>query len=425
VVPVNAASREQQRSTADKESHPAPPPPGQSFLERLGILYADQIRLTIVTELGMREMSPKQFYEQVGGRSYDSVRRHFVKLLEYGWLRKVREEPTERGRPIQLYRSTELAVIDDETWGGLPVSVRDAFTVQLLEEMGDRFATAVVRGTLEARRHRILSFQPRAVDEAGWAAAMAAMESCFRTLSQEQTDAKVRLEKSGEPPTLMVVEMAGFEAPPSGETSSRLPLASPVLGAPPWPHRIAKLFADPLNMAIVNELNERERSATELHENLEGDTVTGFDRRCKILTRSGWVAKVNSLTGGPRRGATENFYRATTPAATESEILIRVPVDARVGEGWGTFYDYCQLAIAAVRAGTFNARADRHMTLSTLLVDELGWRQVQVALARCEAALARIEKESKGRHDETPGVALHPAGFFIAGFAAPLEALSG
>ncbi len=372
----------------------------------------------------MREMSPKQFFEQVGGTSYDSVRRHFVKLLDYGWLRKVRTESSGRGRPEQLYRSTELAVIDDETWEGLPVSIRDAFTAQLLGEMGDRFATSVIASTFDARRDRILSYVSLELDETGWTQSIGAMDACFRSLSQEQTDAKVRLEKSGEQPTLMIVELGGFEIPrsPRGEVSAQLPPVAAGIGAPPWPHRIAKVFADPLNLAIVNELNKATLSATQLHEVLGGATVEGFDRRCKTLASLGWAAKVSSLTGGYRRGATENFYRATSPAVTDSEILARVPTAARVGEPWNAFQRFCAGAIEAVRSGTFNGRADRHMTLSTLLVDELGWRQVLTSLRSCEKSLGHIGQEARGRclavGNEAP---IHPAGFFIAGFAGPLD----
>lgn len=67
---------------------------GPSYLERLGVLYLDEIRLTIVMELYMREMGVVQFYETFGGSSKDSIRRHFKKLVEYGWLRWVRDAPT-------------------------------------------------------------------------------------------------------------------------------------------------------------------------------------------------------------------------------------------------------------------------------------------------------------------------------------------
>lgn len=39
-----------------------------SYLRRLAIVFADELRLKIVTELYMREMSPTQFYEGIRRR---------------------------------------------------------------------------------------------------------------------------------------------------------------------------------------------------------------------------------------------------------------------------------------------------------------------------------------------------------------------
>lgn len=373
----------------------------------------------------MREMSPKQFFDQVGGTSYDSVRRHFVKLVEFGWLRRVRTESRGRGRPEHLYRSTELAVIDDETWAELPISIRDAFTVQLLEEMGERLATSVTAGTFESKKDSVLSFALLLLDEPGWAQAIQAMNACFRTLSQEQIDAKVRLEKSQKQPILMIVELGGFEAAEHlGDSAVVLP-PSPGLGALPWPQRLAKVFGDPLNLAVIDLLNRSPMSATELHAALGGPSPESFDRRCKTLTRLGWLAKVDTLTGGFRRGATENFYRATSPHVSAAEILNRVPGTAKKYSDWGAFERFCECAVSAVRAGTFNAQKDRHLTLCTLLVDELGWTQVVASLRSCSKTLIRIGAEARHRSAATEMKEVRRTGFFIAGFASPLEKEEG
>ncbi|HKG21637.1 MAG TPA: hypothetical protein VKC34_07035, partial [Blastocatellia bacterium] len=162
----------------------------ESYLERLGIVYLDQIRLTIVTELYMRAMSVNQFYETIGGSSYDSVRRHFFRLVEFGWLQYVKTAPAGRGAPEKLYRSTELAVIDTETWRTLPFSIRDAFTVQLLEEMGGRIGEALKHGSAHAKPNAMSVFKLVDVDERAWHESYASIERCFHTILRKQSDAK-------------------------------------------------------------------------------------------------------------------------------------------------------------------------------------------------------------------------------------------
>src|SRR6188472_1360841 len=91
-----------------------------SYLARLGVVWAYPLRLTIVTELYMREMSATEFFKEFGGSSIGNVRWHFQKLREHGWLRFVRTKSGPRGRPQNLYRATELAYYDDECAAELP-----------------------------------------------------------------------------------------------------------------------------------------------------------------------------------------------------------------------------------------------------------------------------------------------------------------
>jgi hypothetical protein len=369
---------------------------GQSYLERLGVLYMDQIRATIVTELYMREMGMRQFFETIGGSSYDSVRRHFLKLVEYGWLRKVRTAAVGRGRPEALYRSTELAVIDTETWSTIPVSVRDGLTVQLLMEMGGRLGEALEHGTADARAPRVATFVTLEVDEDAWRNAQEAIEHCFQTLLQEQTDAKIRLENSAEEPLLMTVNLAAFEAPGhDSEATSALPKANYTVPPPPWPQRIGKVFADRLDLAIVSELNHAALTPAQLQAALGGTSSQGFLRRCKRLTELGWAVNVDTQTGGPLFGANVSQFRAAAPNISAQDILGNIPPSTRRGDTWSVFQPFLETSMRAVEAGTFNNRFDRHLTMSLLMVDEIGWKQITRSLKAFENALCRLEDHAK------------------------------
>jgi len=392
---------------------------GQSYLERLGILYMDEIRLTIVMELFMREMGPRQFFETIGGTSYDSIRRHFLKLVENGWLRKVRTVAIGRGRPEALYRSTEQAVIDTETWRTIPVSIRDSFTVMLLEEMGSRLGEALEGGTAEARADRVAAFKIMEIDELAWCKAHDAIERCFQTLGQEQIDAKIRLETIQERPLLMMVNLGAFEAP-GPQVPARLALPRVAKLAPParWPHRIGKVFSDRLDLAIIDELNRAALTPAQLHAALGGGTsIQGFLRRCKRLTKLGWIVNIKTQTGGALHGANVSEFRAASPGVSERDILERIPAALREGQNWDAFERFIATSVGAVDAGAFNNRFDRHLTMSPLLVDEIGWTQVTKALRSFEETLLRLEVDL-ARRGQGEGFR---AAFLLSSFQSPLR----
>ena len=395
---------------------------GQTYLERLGIVYMEQIRLTIVTELYMREMGVQQFYDTIGGSSYATVRRHFLKLAEHGWIRWVRNAATGRGRPEGLYRSTELPVIDTETFRSIPFSIRDALTVQLLVEMAARFGEALEGGTADAKADQVATFTiVDGLDEVAWCKAYEAIERCFQSLLQEQTDAKIRLDNSTTKPLLMVVNLAAFEAPRSAsEIISRLPKADPTHPPPPWPQRVGKVFADRLDLAIVNELNRATMTPAQLHDTLGGTSSQGFLRRCKRLSKLGWAVNIDTETGGPLHGANVYQFRAAAPNVTERDIVERIPTAARYGQGWEAFRRFIATSIAAVDTGTFNHRFDRHLTMSPLLVDEIGWAQVTKALQDFEETLLRLKADiaKRRRGEEFEGF---PAAFLLSGFESPIR----
>lgn len=392
---------------------------GKSFLERMGVLYADRIRLNIVAELYMREMGPKQFFEQVGGTSYASVHRHFLRLTEHGWLRRVRTEPSARGRPEDIYRSSELAVIDDETWALIPTSIRDAFTVQVFLETGERLIASLSGGAFDSRNDNVLSFNSLELDERGCVEIVNALNGCFRALAQEQTDAKVRLERFGDLPVRMAVALGGFKMPrrEDGPPSTTLPAPPSTCGVPPWPRRISKVFSDPLNLEIISRLNDSAMSPAQLHRALGDVSVEAFQRRCKMLVEFGWVAKVEQRTGGRRRGGRESFYRATSSARSQGELFCDLPNEIRLAEDWRVFDEFCQQALDAVQAGTFNRWPERHLTLSTLLVDEVGWGQVLALLRSCTRSLARAGEGAAHRIQTEKAIGeKQSVGCFVAGF---------
>ncbi len=394
---------------------------GLSYLERLGIFVAE-IRLTIVMELYQREMGVQQFYDTVGGSTYMSVRRHFEKLVEHGWLRWVRDAPTgKKGRPEALFRATDQVLIDTETWRTIPVSIRDGFTVMLLEEMGSRLGESLQSGLADARDDRVSAFRTFEVDEQGWCKAHAAVERCFQTLRDLQIDAKIRLDKNPERSALMIVNLAAFEAPGfQSSAAMELPKAQAEL-PPPWSVRIGKVFSDRLNFAIVDELNRAALTPAELRETLEEASTQGILRRCQRLTKLGWAVNVGTETGGPLYGASAYRFRAASPNVSARDIIGRISARLRNGRSWEVFQPFLVTSLEAVEAGTFNNRDDRHLSMSPILVDEIGWKQVGEALSLYEKTLRGLEAETWRRGSGSSKFERFPAAFLMDSYQAPLR----
>jgi len=101
----------------------------QDWLHRLSVVFSVELRLKIVAELYIREMSAKQFYEQYGGGSLSRVHQNFQILVKNGWLRLVHSEGpggNRRGGVEQFYRATEPPIVHAEAWALIPYSVRVA-----------------------------------------------------------------------------------------------------------------------------------------------------------------------------------------------------------------------------------------------------------------------------------------------------------
>ena len=426
-------SAETDRSIRSKTSIPDPSEllcTGQSYLERVGVLCMDRLRLQIVTELFAREMTPTQFHESFGGRSYSSVRRHFMKLVDSGWLRPVRPMaygpgPVRRGRTGTLYRATELPVLDNETFERFPISIQDAFTVQFLEEMGWRLGEAMKAGIATDSRERIAHFEAAELDERGWCEALAAVEHCFKVLYLIQTDAKTRIEHGHGRPLSMIVSLAAFELP---ATETPHPFAAEFPPADPsslvrhhWPQRIGKVFVDPMNLAIIDALNRATMTANELHDHFALRTPRALREICEALAQLGMLTLLDGdRLAGSNRDARSHRFQATSPRTSKAAILRPVPASARGGDVWRAFDRFSSASVDALQAGTFNSRSERHLTLNQLLVDNLGWMKVTEALTACTDSLARVEREARSRQDKREQKAdTFTIGLMVTGFEAP------
>lgn len=398
-----------------------------SQLTRLAVVFADPVRLKIVTELFRREMSPSQFFETYGGGSLPRVNRHFKRLEEHSWLRLVRKATggRRRGSTEHFYRAPELAIIGEETWPSLPASIKAEFSWRTFEQLAERVKQALEAGTFDARVDRHLTWTPLGLDDEGRSRVIASTDSLFRLLLEEQADAKVRLGRSEGMPVYATVGLAAFDSPNRERNRSGLllPAPSPEANEVSPSHftvRMAKVLSHPLNVNIMTELNLREMSASEFAEEFPSASFSDVNRRFKFLAEDGWLLKTREETGGRRRGAKEHFYRAVGPAVFDTRRWAQVPEHVRESFSWRVFEQLAEQVREAMAAGTFDSRPDRHHTWTPLILDGLGWTQVIQAVDRQFDLLFQEQEAAKRRltqSGESPVIAT----VYLAAFESPSD----
>jgi hypothetical protein len=368
-----------------------------AHLRRLSVVFASELRLKIVIELYMREMSPKQFHEEFGGGSLTRVDNNFKELAKHGWLRLIRSEGPggkRRGGVEHFYRATELAYFDYETWELLPYSIRVAFSWNAFKQIAQRVREAMEALTFQARPARHLTSTSLLLDQLGRERVTEALAAEFAGQFEEQEDARRRASHSGEKLFRTSTVLIAFELPAGAGANIGPSLvenqSEPLI---PFPVRLSKVFGDPVCVQIVREANLREISAPSFNAEFGSDTSEGIRRRIKMLVRIGLLKKVREQTGGRRRGAREHFYRASGPAILRDDgPWAKVPESLKGTNDWLTFERLSKQVKEAMVAGSFDARADRWLAWSLLSLDQQGWEKVTATM---EALLAFILEEQE------------------------------
>jgi hypothetical protein len=398
-------------------------------LERLAVVFSDPIRLRIVSELFLREMSPSQFRGNFGGGSLSRIDGHFKQLLKYDWIRFVRKASTGRpGRPENLYRAAQLAIFEEETWSLLPQCVREEFSWRIFEQFGERVKESLVAGRFDARPERHFTWTPLVLDDEGRRNVLRMVMDLFRLTLEEQADARIRQHyaRQAVPAVHTIAGLGAFDSPAGSRERSSLILPPPA----PVHHgedekafvgRLAMVFNDETNLKIVSELYLRPMSPSGFAREFVDDTAATASRiakRFRVLQDHRWLVEVDEKTGGSRRGATEVFYRSTGPAIYDTQHWSRVPRPLQNKGSWRIFRQLTEQVKAAADAKVLDARPDRHLTWSHLLLDEQAWNQVIAAAAKCFQAVRQEQENAKFRLASSGGEPLILT-VFLSVFEAP------
>jgi len=171
--------------------------------------------------------------------------------------------------------------------------------------------------------------------------------------------------------------------------------------------RLVKALAHPLRVEILTILNERMASPNELSKELD-EGLSQVSYHVKVLKDFECIEMVKTE---PRRGAVEHYYRATERAFLTDRDWQKLPDSVKPGVSASVVELFMGEVVAALTAGTFDAREDRHLSWTPGVVDEQGWDEsvdlVNETLERVIEIHAQSAKRlAKSGEDGIPAIAV-------------------
>ena len=155
------------------------------------------------------------------------------------------------------------------------------------------------------------------VDREGWTRISNALGEMFTNQEEEQEDARRRVGHATEELFRAGSMLISFELPDGRGIDLDRELAEGRYLMVPFAVRVSKVIEDEVCLQILDEANHGDTSVPLFYEKFGkrfGLSKDAIRRRFNKLLKYGWLRVVGHKTGGRRRGATENFYRATGPA---------------------------------------------------------------------------------------------------------------
>ena len=157
--------------------------------------------------------------------------------------------------------------------------------------------------------------------------------------------------------------------------------------------RIAKALSHPMRARILAILNERTASPNEIAETIH-ERLPNVSYHVRALVDLDCIELVDTAQ---RRGAIEHYYRALVRPFFSDRDWKRLPKSGRQSISDSALQIIWEDVSDAIKAGTFEARTDRHLSHSPMTLDGEGWHELVKLLAGVLAEAEKIESRSAGR----------------------------
>lgn len=156
---------------------------------------------------------------------------------------------------------------------------------------------------------------------------------------------------------------------------------------------IYKALSHPLRMRMLTALSDREASPKELSVEL-GEPLGNVAYHMRMLEELGCIELVRTT---PRRGAVEHHYRLIVPPTIGADEWARLPQAARSAISAATLSEIVQDLVHAQELGTFDRHPARHLSHTTLALDDQGWAELSRLLTDLSDRALELQAESAGR----------------------------
>lgn len=199
----------------------ASPEPLIPFPMRVSKVFADEACIQIIDEANRDDISIPCFYAKHGerfGLDKNTIRRRFTRLVDIGWLKVVGHKTGghRRGATEYFYRATGPALCDEEErgpWANVSKSLARTDDWKTFAQLSEWVKKALMAGTFNRRDEMCLAWSILSLDQRGWEKLVASLEALLTLIYDEQEQAEIRMEKSGEEPIAFVTALGAFETP--------------------------------------------------------------------------------------------------------------------------------------------------------------------------------------------------------------------
>jgi DNA-binding transcriptional ArsR family regulator len=157
--------------------------------------------------------------------------------------------------------------------------------------------------------------------------------------------------------------------------------------------RLARALSHPMRGHILGILDTRVASPNEIAE-LLGERLPNVSYHVRTLLDLGCIELVRTAQ---RRGAIEHYYRGVVRPFFDDSEWGTLPRSTKDAVSTTTLRMIHADITEAAESDTFEARADRILTRSPLVLDDQGWKELHDLLAAVLDQASRIADDSARR----------------------------